>query len=152
MEFCFLLFLLSMCYIHKIVAKYAVVVTLAFPEEESRKQERESPPSINNSPYYCARHGYDYIVAKMVYPVLGPEVNNQCTFPVASYAIAKHALHNYEWLYLKQNDLIFTNMDIKLEDITRHVPADKHLVIAPAWPHYNNDIAFMIRNSPEVKI
>jgi hypothetical protein len=54
-------------------------------------------------------------------------------------------------MFFVQNDAMFINFDISLEDIIRHSNKRKHHIIFTPWaPYIFCDVTVLIRNSPEV--
>ena len=69
---------------------------------------------------------------------------------ITHYLAAEHILPKYDWLYVKQNDLLFVNFDIAIENITKHIPHDKHMAFTAGEQFNVIDVTVLFRNSNEV--
>ena len=129
--------------------RIAVVDVAVFDQATEQQQLRESLEVVENDYQYCARHGYDYIRSREAYPLFGSHVRSTA---ITNYELVRTTLPFYGWVYMKQNDVLFMNMDISIEETVRHVPDDKHLVFTAGSPFVFCDIAILFRNSPRYSI
>jgi hypothetical protein len=104
-------------------------------------------PMLDNLHAYCGRHAYDLIIAREEYSFFD---HFPCPWnlPSTVFAATRAALPHYDWVYNKQADTVFINLNISIESIVSQVPNDKHMVIAAPWQGWTNDVAVLWRKSP----